>query len=70
MDPWRVLRPGATHAEQVATRALVERMEEQDAALAVAQADLTARRVVEGLVDLLAVLGLVERKKGVPGADR
>lgn len=68
LDPWRVLRPGA-RAEVVATRALVEGMEREQAALAAAQANVIADRVVGGIADLLVILGLLERKEQ-PRADR
>lgn len=63
LDPWRVLRPGAQD-ERLIIDALAERLEGARAVRAAAHANLTAARVIDGLVDILEVLGLVERKAG------
>lgn len=62
MDPWRALDAVADDA--LIADALVQQLEANEIAKAEAQANMTAFRVIEGLMGLLEMFGYVERRRG------
>lgn len=61
LDPWPILR---MHRDDLAiAREMIASLEENELAKVTAQANETAFKTVNGIVDVLEVLGFVERKR-------